>query len=324
MNEKVVKDIIQTRKIIRKKYNTLKSGKSEDAAHFERIFEPITLPLKKLSKKRLLKDNDDVDDVDVNQTFKHEKLFSPKTPLKPLSSSSSPPRTKEDLYAYDDDDHDDFDANDNSISFMSSPMHPTNRYFDEVYKHIHPKDLDHKYGPHFDVNEQQWKIGNLPFSIANSNIFINDQVYPLTGGLQELLLLKQPKSNKYQENDISVYLDIAKAANLLHRNFDSTQQYAGNTSRKYKFIKSLMTRLQRRRRRLEEEITTSTPLPTPLRGSGLMKYSNNALDYIYWDDPNELIDRLRLLLASQAAGHSNHNNEIVSIVEELREANIII
>ncbi|MCI0557609.1 MAG: hypothetical protein MN733_03880, partial [Nitrososphaera sp.] len=46
-------------------------------------------------------------------------------------------------------------------------------------------------------------------------------------------------------------------------------------------------------------------------------------DYVHWDDPNELVDRLRLLLASQAAGNSNHSNEIVSIIEELREAGII-
>ena len=46
-------------------------------------------------------------------------------------------------------------------------------------------------------------------------------------------------------------------------------------------------------------------------------------DYIYWDDPNELVDRLRLLMASQAAGNPSHNNEILSIIEELREAKIL-
>lgn len=50
---------------------------------------------------------------------------------------------------------------------------------------------------------------------------------------------------------------------------------------------------------------------------------SNNVNYTYWDDPNELVARLRLLMASQAAGHTAHDNEIVSIVEELREANII-
>jgi len=45
--------------------------------------------------------------------------------------------------------------------------------------------------------------------------------------------------------------------------------------------------------------------------------------YKYWDDPNELIERLRLLLAYESVGNTNHKNEIISIIEELREANII-
>ena len=50
---------------------------------------------------------------------------------------------------------------------------------------------------------------------------------------------------------------------------------------------------------------------------------NVNTEYVYWDDPNELVDRLRLLLASQAAGNPSHNNEIISIIEELWEAGII-
>ena len=50
-----------------------------------------------------------------------------------------------------------------------------------------------------------------------------------------------------------------------------------------------------------------------------MTVTDNAIDYVYWDDPNELVDRLGLLVASRAAGHTGHDNEITSIVEELRE-----
>ena len=46
-------------------------------------------------------------------------------------------------------------------------------------------------------------------------------------------------------------------------------------------------------------------------------------DYIYWDDPNELVERLRLLIAETSAGNENHVNEIQSIIEELREAKFI-
>lgn len=55
----------------------------------------------------------------------------------------------------------------------------------------------------------------------------------------------------------------------------------------------------------------------------LMKVNNKALDYVFWDDPNELVQRLRLLMASEQAGNDSHRNEINSIIEELQEAQII-
>ncbi|KAL6263074.1 hypothetical protein P5V15_005873 [Pogonomyrmex californicus] len=55
-----------------------------------------------------------------------------------------------------------------------------------------------------------------------------------------------------------------------------------------------------------------------------MKLNDNKIDYVHWDDPNELVDRLRLLDASYRADHNAHDNEMLSIIEELREAGIII
>ncbi|KAL6254100.1 hypothetical protein P5V15_014720 [Pogonomyrmex californicus] len=55
-----------------------------------------------------------------------------------------------------------------------------------------------------------------------------------------------------------------------------------------------------------------------------MKLNDNKIDYVHWDDPNELVDRLRLLDASHRAGHNVRDNEMLSIIEELREAGIII
>lgn len=61
-------------------------------------------------------------------------------------------------------------------------------------------------------------------------------------------------------------------------------------------------------------------------GKGLqnefVKYGDRVV-YEYYDDPNELCDRLKLLVSSKQAGNTNHDYEINSIVEELREADII-
>jgi len=49
-----------------------------------------------------------------------------------------------------------------------------------------------------------------------------------------------------------------------------------------------------------------------------------TIDYVHWDDPNKLVDHLRLLDASHQAGNNAHDNEMLSIIEELREASLII
>lgn len=63
-----------------------------------------------------------------------------------------------------------------------------------------------------------------------------------------------------------------------------------------------------------------------VHGHGLeckfIPYSENIV-YEYYDNPNELCDRLKLLLPSKKAGNTNHNQEINSIIDELRERNII-
>jgi len=58
--------------------------------------------------------------------------------------------------------------------------------------------------------------------------------------------------------------------------------------------------------------------------SHAMILNDNAIDYVHWDDTNELVDRLRLLDASHLADNNAHDNDMLSIIEELREAGLII
>ena len=58
-------------------------------------------------------------------------------------------------------------------------------------------------------------------------------------------------------------------------------------------------------------------------GEGLKQVTGNKIDYVYWNDINELVDRLRLLIMSQKAGNTGVHNEIDSIIEELMETGVI-
>jgi len=49
-------------------------------------------------------------------------------------------------------------------------------------------------------------------------------------------------------------------------------------------------------------------------GKGLshaMILNDNAIDYVHWDDPNELVNRLRLLEASHQVDNNAHDRDAV-------------
>jgi len=62
----------------------------------------------------------------------------------------------------------------------------------------------------------------------------------------------------------------------------------------------------------------------PKKGDGLYKDVIPQTQLVYYDDPNELVTRLNLLTSSKSVGNTGVNNEIISILEELRERNIIV
>lgn len=97
---------------------------------------------------------------------------------------------------------------------------------------------------------------------------------------------------------------------------DETGVYIGLAPPKRRKITVLPSQLKRevvaRRRKRVGGLLEKTFIP----------YNPNIV-YEYYDNPNELCDRLRLLYASQIAGNSNHSQEINSISEELRERGII-
>lgn len=72
-----------------------------------------------------------------------------------------------------------------------------------------------------------------------------------------------------------------------------------------------------------EKMFSFTSASQSKKGTGLYKDVIPQTQLVYYDDPNELVTRLYLLTSSQNAGNTGVNNEIISILEELRERNII-
>lgn len=50
----------------------------------------------------------------------------------------------------------------------------------------------------------------------------------------------------------------------------------------------------------------------------MMEVTSENKEYLSWDNPNEVVDGLRLLLALQTAGYTGYMNEINSQIEEIK------
>nr|XP_033339285.1 uncharacterized protein LOC117227604 [Megalopta genalis] len=150
-----------------------------------------------------------------------------------------------------------------------------------------PKNLDNVYRVYFHNNKLM--LGNTTFDVeSNGDIVINKIRYKGTSGLYELIIKRIPDENLYTETDKNIYRNILIATRANQRG----NQIMGNKSYKYKNIIG--------------------PMFSTLRGKGIqiptmMRVTNNLIDYVHWDDPNELVDRLKLLMASKNTGHTVMN-----------------
>ncbi|CAH1106812.1 unnamed protein product [Psylliodes chrysocephalus] len=123
-----------------------------------------------------------------------------------------------------------------------------------------------------------------------------------TPGLFQLIFYNKPVG--YNNDDLKNYKSVLETTNV-HR--DTRGRLAHSS--KYKYTKIIKPMFSRQRN---------------VAGTGMsMKYNNYPVEYVYWDSPNELVDRLKLLVASQSAGNNSHDNKIVAIINEPREVNII-
>jgi hypothetical protein len=175
-------------------------------------------------------------------------------------------------------------------------------------------------------------MNDIPFGIKNERgklilgktrvhddgetLKIGNRTFKRTLGLKELLYQRKPNLQVITDNDLQNYKLLLLETNAHRRNCDPTKPINSNKGFKYmNIIKPLFKH--------SRNLTTSTESISEGKGLKLMKNLKNNTDYIYWDDPNELVERLKLLFASRDAGNTGLDNEIIAIIEELQEAGII-
>lgn len=175
-----------------------------------------------------------------------------------------------------------------------------------------------------------YMMGKNTVQFIDNDIVINDVTYKGTEGLYELLFKKKPEG--FTKNDLETYSAILKQTLAHKKRYVQTAPINANKGFKYTtIIKTLfppphLLTIPTSRSSSSSSDASSPRFGIPTSVGNGLQWKNeilNHIDYVHWNDPNELVVRLQLLMASKMAGHTSHDNEIIAIEEELREAKII-
>ena len=174
------------------------------------------------------------------------------------------------------------------------------------------------------VGEIAYEFLNKPFSdktfgirkkkghhyIGGEHVIIikkNGERFEGTPGLWELIMSKIPK--KFTDKDYDNYEDLMIMTNALHRgNTEDNPHPKGSGSIKWRKLLSPIWY------RKKGGVYTFPKKKEGYEGKGVV---------VIPSDPNALLKRLDLLLASQEAGHTGVRNELVSICDELKRQGVL-
>lgn len=340
-NIKLKQNIVDTRRAIRKKLMLLKKGEMDHSEVLKKKYKPLLEPINKIIQtenelkneiksekiKQEIDNKNDISEIHDRNIQKFTAWNSPKT-QQDRTIQNYIPWNSPDVFV--DEGTEETDNNNSNNSFQTNILEETNSAtLNEYLEQYHPLprqyieelimdglgNFDTKTGIKYNIEASKLSIGNKDIQLNGKDLSVNGLRYEGTPGLYELLFKKEPLGFK-KEDEIN-YIDIVKRSSALHRDYDPDKQMQGTRSYKYQnIIKKYVEGNQKSKKKPRSATWTG-------RGNELV-VDKKTLRYVYWDNIEELVDRLVLLHASKQAGNTSHNNEIISIEEELREAGVIL
>ncbi|KAK9681124.1 hypothetical protein QE152_g38561 [Popillia japonica] len=288
MNEQLTSEIIKATKAIKKKQLAMKIGQSEQDSFLQKHFKPITEPLRKILKTGGIKQEIDVDAIKSEIT--HDLKRNLQTPSNSETSSSSlqsppPPPPSQ-----------------------SSTQPTPQRRKTPVSRRLA---ADVEYNPFTEEEEEEIQAEK---SFRKFREEYRDMIDKRPDMVDKFL--------KQYNMTPRVYID-----GLLS---DTTGEYDTTTGVHFDHVLN-----QLKMGNAIVEIDGNDLIIQGIRYKGTaglyeLIFKSEPKGYTKEDqtryrdrDINELVERLKLLIASQQAGHTGHNNEIASIIEELKEAGVI-
>jgi hypothetical protein len=324
------RELIKTSNTVRKKYLALKRGIADEEDIIKKKFKPIVEPIaeivkniknknkkgirkKKLSISKPISDDNINDEMTLIQEENDPQSESPQIMSDKDQFTHDLDSNGNNAVNFDGDDDEEGDEDEEEDDGDGNVGDNDSSFDDYIRKSVEDvnREMDHTYGVYVGP-DGSWMIGNSNINyVPSENIIkIKNSRFKATRGLLELIFKKKPVKSLITQNDLEAYKDILTLTSAhLVRHTDGERIQVTNTIKYKSYIKKLFK-----------------------RGGGInishspfMKLNTYpcAPDYVHYDDINKIVDRLRILKASEAAGNTSHNNEIISIITELREKGVI-
>lgn len=314
------RELIEATDSVRQKFNSIKKNKIGDRADLEKFYEPVTKPLKQF--------------IEVNDNASFPKIKSmlntnTSTPMKHVTQKIPGVKVKSMISSFETLPEDDTSStNDITTSTNNNELHEI-----ETIAKFHIDKLmsgDESYDKIYGVRSDKNKLfmGRYEIRFHDNKVSLwsgnkNRGEFNGSPELYDLLFLKKPyihNNGVLDSNLRKTYESILNLTKIAYNDYNIRNGLNITNTEKFRLIKNI-----------------SSPSPTHLRklpnityGKGVKKktpshkiFDNKPSKYVYWNTTKELVDRLRLLWSSKIAGHNGHDNEILSICEELREEGII-
>ena len=141
-------------------------------------------------------------------------------------------------------------------------------------------------------------IGNKLAIIVDNDLVVGRDEYEGTPGLWELIMSKNPDPKNFTKEDYENYSKLMVKTNALRVDNDPANKRP-RSSKSYKW-NTILNPIWYNRKKYE--------------GTGVI---------VIPSDPNALLERLHLLLATEETGHTGVGNELVSICDELKRQGVL-
>lgn len=304
--------LVEATDAVRQKFNSMKSREAENKSSLHKFYAPVIEPLKTIAASS------------AKQPSTSTTIKTVPTRLFATSFQTSTPEKSKNLI-----DSNFFETPSTSFSLSDTITNESEINLDEISnEHIkklrmnHP-DYDTMYGVRIDPVENNLKLGKFEVHFQDGKLILSSgdkkiKMYQGSPQLYDLIFLKDPGLLD-TEVDRKIFTEIINLSKLAYVNFDMRSGLNVSNTKKFRLISQSL-------------VKSPNFLRKKITGTGNRKsieipknriYKKRHIEYVYWNNIRELIKRLRLLWSSKLAGHTGHDNEILSIIEELREEGVI-